>query len=324
MSRILNIIKKQYLLIIALVSVVAGLILTTNNALTIYAETINAGVLKIEYSGSGALFNENNIYPGYEITKNVTVTNQGSVPHSFSIAIDGTLGSLADVLVIEPSYLGSTVWSKTVSDIKKNPESDLIIGSIAPGGVANVDFKAYLPESVGNAYMGTSTFSFDFVMGNESTDEDEPGDEEKYDGGDRSAPDMVASTFSGTANIGSAESEDEIVEEEASEVDEQNEKGEALGAKTEELPVCYWWWILLIVFAIFLLVYGYLHWNRERVIVWFWPVFFGIVLYLIHWIIHDYYHPSDMCPYFVLFQIAGLLLYGGGIGIRKSQVVEKE
>jgi len=270
-----EIFKKNYLLIAAIFSVVLGLVLTTNNALTIYAETINAGVLKSGDVGSGALFNETNIYPGYEITKTVKVTNQGTLPHSFSIAVDNTLGPLADVLVIEPSVLGSVIWTKTVSEIKKSPDSDLIVGAIVPGGTAGVDIKAYLPESVGNEYMGTSTFSFDFLMGNESTDSSESEDEN----GEIVITEFSSSSVSGISSGVTLKSSEE-----------QNGLEEA----------------------------------RDQLIIWFWPLFTAIVLYLIHWILHDYYILLNMCPYFIWFQLAGLALYGGGVYMRRSQTPEEE
>jgi len=319
-----EIFKKNYLLIAAIFSVVLGLVLTTNNALTIYAETINAGVLKIEYVGSGALFNETNIYPGYEITKTVKVTNQGTLPHSFSIAVDNTLGPLADVLVIEPSVLGSVIWTKTVSEIKKSPDSDLIVGAIVPGGTAGVDIKAYLPESVGNEYMGTSTFSFDFLMGNESTDSSESEDEN----GEIVITEFSSSSVSGISSgvtLKSSEEQNGLEEAEESVLKvNQDEKGEALGVKTEEKPICFWWWVLLTIFAIFLAIFGYFKWNRDQLIIWFWPLFTAIVLYLIHWILHDYYILLNMCPYFIWFQLAGLALYGGGVYMRRSQTPEEE
>ncbi len=321
MSKIYKLFKKNYLLLIAIFSVALGLALTTGNALKIYAETVNAGVLKIEYAGSGPLFNETNIYPGFEITKTVTVTNQGTLPHSFSIATQNTLGPLADVLVIEPSVLGSPVWSKTISDIKSSPDSDVIIGSIAPGGVADVDIRAYLPESVGNEHMGTSTFSFDFLMGNESTDTAEP-----EEGGD-----VAVTTDFNSTNVNSStgtglnteEEGDKPIDEVALKVNKDDE-GEALGAETEDRTVCFWWWVLLAAFALTLILLGYFNKDKKQLVVWFWPVFAGVALYLIHWIFHDYYRPSDMCPYFIWFELLGLVLYGGGVYIKRSQAIEEK
>lgn len=129
------------------------------------------GALEIDYLGAPSpLFSVNNIAPGYSETKTISILNSGKVAHSFSLAVDGQLGKLADALVIEPEVGGQIVWSKTISQIAKNPDSNIIIGSIAPSTTAVVNIRAYLPREVDNSYQGSTTLSFNFVVGSESTD----------------------------------------------------------------------------------------------------------------------------------------------------------
>lgn len=158
--------------VLLLASFVVGLLFFGSYVFSVSAETKNAGPLKIEYSGSDPLFSATNIAPGYFENRILTITNNGTVPHSFAIAVSGTLGELAQVLHIQPFVLGSPVWDKTINQIATAPDSNTIIGSIAPGGTATVDLKAYLPDSVGNDYRGKTTLAFSFVVGNEEPEPD--------------------------------------------------------------------------------------------------------------------------------------------------------
>lgn len=151
--------------ILLLASFVIGFLFFGSYVLSVSAETKNAGPLKIEYPGADPLFSAANIAPGYSETKTLTITNQGTVSHSFAIAVSGSLGSLADVLHLTPKVSGSAVWDKTISDLATG-DSNTIIGSIAPGGVATVDLMAYLPD-VGNDYQGAATMTFDFIVGDQ-------------------------------------------------------------------------------------------------------------------------------------------------------------
>lgn len=303
--------KMQFTKIIFYSSLVLGIIGTAFSGYQANAASINAGVLSIDYAGApGPLFSATNIAPGYSETKALTVKNNGKVPHSFSIAVSGTLGSLADVLIIEPKVLGSVVWSKTISGIVKYPDSNVIVGSIAPGGTANVDITASLPSGTGNAYQGTTTLSFDFIVGNEITDSAEPV--AGVAGGGvvqrtiRRIRNAVVGTGGETAPATVAPSNDTTPSGQvAGASTESSTKGEESNGK----PVCYWWWILLIVLAAFLGFWGYLSRKREIIFAWVWPIFAAAVLYLVHWILHDYYTPSKWCPYFIWYELILLVLY---------------
>ena len=152
--------------ILLLASFVVGLLFFGSYVLNVSAETKNAGPLKIGYPGADPLFSATNIAPGYSETKTLTITNQGTIPHSFAIAVSGTLGELADVLHLMPKVSGVPIWDKTIADLN-NDDSHTIIGSIAPGGAATVDLTAYLPDSVNNDYQDKSTLTFSFIVGNQ-------------------------------------------------------------------------------------------------------------------------------------------------------------
>ena len=295
--------KKNISTLVALLSILIGLVLTFNYA---NAETLNAGVLKISYSGSGPLFSAQNIAPGYSETKVVTVKNTGTLPHSFSVAVSGTLGSLADALKIKTEVLGIDVWEKTLSDISLDPDSNLIVGSIAPGGEALISFTASLPRDVGNSFQGAETFAFSFVMGNESTDSPEPNDDEfeSLVGGN------IASLL-GVSSIGKEDAEQpkEPADPDTIKINEEVPQPEAKGEEKSDLVNCFWWWLLLIIFALFLTIYFVVTNKREMVFRWVWPIFGSVVLILVHWGLHDFYEKVVYCDWFWFFELILLVVY---------------
>lgn len=281
-------------------------------AATVSARTLEAGKLRIEYAGEGALFNETNIAPGFEVVKTVTVTNTGNVPHSFSIAVSGQLGKLAEVLQIEPRNFetGAPIWNKTINNIAKAPDSNVIFGSIAPGQTRQVNIAAILPLSVGNEYQDTSTFLFDFVVGNESTDPSELVSQSLNISSFISANPRIPSALRGNSSTsGSIVSSDDtgVVAGANNNSSSVNNQGEVGGVSTESKNICPWWWILLIVLAALLTLYGILFRRRKSWFFLFWPVFFGAVIYDIHLILQGYYQPSKWCGWWfigiVLFEI---------------------
>ena len=251
----------------------------------------------------------------------MSVINNGKVPHSFSLAVSGTLGPLAEVLVIEPKVLGTVAWSKTISTIVKFPESNVIVGSIAPGGTAIVEITALLPANTGNNYQGAATLSFDFIVGNEITDIPEP----ITDTGGGLVQRTVGLVRDFVDNVTGELTPTEIAKEQEGQVagtatNEADTKGEESSGK----PICYGWWILLIVLAIFLSVYGYIKRKREMLFDWVWPLLSVVILYLVHWILHDYYAPSRWCPYFVWLELALLVLYYIAIAVIPAKIQEEK
>lgn len=137
----------------------------------------NAGVLEISYPGVGPLFSIDNAAPGMNEPRTVTIKNNGSKAHSLSIATQGSLGSLAAETIIETRNTtdNSLIWSKKLNAIAAFPNSTQILSSIDPGATAQIDIIAILPTSLDNNYQNTSTLIFDFIVGNEDTDENEDG-----------------------------------------------------------------------------------------------------------------------------------------------------
>lgn len=308
--------KFKYIFIISYVLVACSLLASFVSKAE--AEVMNAGSLAIDYPGApGPLFTASNVAPGYSEAKSLTITNTGKVPHSFSIAVSSDLGPLANVMVIEPKVLNTVVWTKTIAQIAKNPESNIIIGSIAPSGSASVQIRAYLPTTVGNEFQGTSTLSFSFVMGNESTDQAEPSaDAGTIDSGGVStvAAGNLARVFNRIANAIQAAPSDTPADTTAGEIkgaatNNNDTEGQAEGEETNSKTTCYWWWVLSIILVIFLAIYGYIVRKIEIVFSWVWPIFAGAVVYLVHWIMHDYFTPSNMCQYFILIDLAILIIY---------------
>ena len=269
------------------------------------AQNVTAGVLSIEYEGTGPLFSETNLYPGYEKVRTITVTNNGKVAHSFSIAVDGQLGKLAEVLQIEPRNFETKVpfWNKTINNIAKDPNSAIIVGSIAPGETRKVDMAAILPITVGNDYQDTSTFSFDFVVGNESTDQEEPTDI-SLDLNNLvtiNAQNNAEKETRGNQEI--AQNPDTNAGEVANEAEEK-----VAGTETENKNPCFWWWALPLFLALFLTIYGYSAKSRN----WFyafWPIFAGAIVLNIHWILHQYFEPVKGCDYTLWITLGELVVY---------------
>lgn len=280
-----------------------------------YASPIKAGVLDIDYDGSpGPLFNASNIAPGYSETKTLQVVNNGKKAHSFSIAVSGELGSLADVLRIKPTISGqlAPVWDKSIREISQySNQSVVIVGSILPSGTLFINVEAYLPQSVGNEYQGTTTLSFSFVVGNESDDEAE-GEETIV----RTTENTTTRRASGSSGFGLLSSEgttdvSEVEKEDAQspEVLGESNPNDTKGAKAEKDSLCFWWWVLSLILALFLVFWGYLNKKREIIFSWFWPVFVVTILYFLHWGLHQWYKPSKYCDYFILIELALLATY---------------
>ena len=160
--------------ILLLASFVVGLLFFGSYVLNVSAETKNAGPLEISYDGD-KLFEELNIAPGFEKTKTISVKNNGSVAHSFAIAVSGVSGDLADVIMIMPKISGVSLWSNAMSLselVSLSDGSQTVIGSILPGETKAIDLTASMNSSAGNDYQGKSTSTFSFIVGDQ---EPEPG-----------------------------------------------------------------------------------------------------------------------------------------------------
>ena len=162
---------KNIRLLIYILVALLGIIGLVRYAHRVNAENLNAGPLNIAFTGVGAMFTQSDMAPGDVVDKEVTVTNNGTVNHSFAIATTNVTGELKDALYIKPAVNGSEVWSKSVSELD-NPSDpgQTVISDIAPGNAVVVNLKAEFNPASGNDYQGKSV-NFDFVFG---TQEAEP------------------------------------------------------------------------------------------------------------------------------------------------------
>jgi len=136
----------------------------------VQADTLTSGPLTISYPGAGSIFSEMNIAPGDSFQKTLTITNNGTVNHSFSIATKNVSGNLADKLDIQPYVSGSQVWSASVADLGALPtHSKMIMSNIVPGNTTSVDLRAVLDSSIDNSYQGGSV-KFDLIFGSEEAE----------------------------------------------------------------------------------------------------------------------------------------------------------
>jgi len=182
-KKIFGNLKKFRLLIYILIALmgVGGLL---GYVRKVNAANVNAGPLNVAFTGVGAMFTQSDMAPGDVVDKEVTVTNNGTVNHSFAIATKNVTGELKDALYIKPVVNGSEVWSKSVSELANLPtESQTVINDIAPGNVAVVNLKAEFDPASGNDYQGKSV-NFNFVFG---TQEAEPTPTPSVTGGGVSA-----------------------------------------------------------------------------------------------------------------------------------------
>lgn len=309
----MKIFKQKFTTVLLALAFLFGAASTVNFAMKTEAASQNVGDLTINYPGS-PLFNASNIAPGYEETRTISVTNNGSTNHSFSIALDAANGPLANVLQFEPRALPGNfpIWNHTLAEIATSADGFVVFSAITPGQTVEFNLAAILPESVGNDYQGKSVQTFGIIMGSDFVYADNPPTIPVFGpsgGATTSAPAPMhisaRSTTGATAEtLATAEPK---VEQKPGEV--LGTTTETKGESTENLIVCYWWLILLIIFAVFLLIYGWIFNKKELMFDWVWPIVGGALLYIIHEILHRYYTPSKWCPYFIWIQLLMLLIY---------------
>lgn len=294
-----------------------------------FAATTNVGFLVLNYAGDPPLFHEINIAPGFNIIKTVSVTNTGQASHSLSIAVSGKLGELAKVLEIEPrdGDTHSPFWRKTIEDIAKDPASDKIFTSIAPGQTKILEMAAYLPEDIGNEYQNMSTGAFDFILTSEDEDSPSNNNSNSNSNANFNTNSVVGGNTNGSASSIARISAGQILSlsntNSSSVAEDSNtnanpaviqigkdENGQAEGAATSDQKWCFWWWALLVLLFLFLALYEYVVRKLRNIFYEFWPVFAGALTAVVHWILHDYYRPVKWCGWtFYLILIALVLIY---------------
>ena len=313
--------KQKFTSILLAAAFLLGAISTVNFALKTEAATLDSGSFTI-VTPSDPLFSGINIAPGYLNAKTIQVTNTSTSAKDFSIALSNLSGELKDVLKIKAEVEGTLKWDKVLANIAVSPNNELV--ATVPGKqTVNVTFTAYLPTEVGNPYQAKSV-SFDFVMGDSTIEYQEPVEPIIEPVGPTSETESTGGVTGGTtpltfggrsiglAGPGGAGTEGQAL---APVTEQPKETGQVLGqaeTKGEEASNkiwCYWWLILLIILAVFLIVYGWLTYNKEIIFSWVWPILAGVLVYVIHLILHRYYTPVKWCHYSIWFYLGELTIY---------------
>lgn len=215
-------------------------------------------------------FNSTNLYPGVEVHKTLSVKNIGIYNHSFSIATSGVSGNLAEVLQIEPRVNGNAVWNKTLSQIAQSPQTDLIIPNISPNQTVNIDIAAILPSNVGNNYSGSSVSSFNFDIGNESTDQIEPSvysqSSTQISSSSRTRIPAFGRTYSAANSTPSPDStisptSSPTITEGTVLADENNAVKGAEDVNQSKLPS---WWLWIIILLALIVLYLFFYHRRKK------------------------------------------------------------
>jgi predicted ribosomally synthesized peptide with SipW-like signal peptide len=126
------------------------------------ANVFTAGTLTIAGPGANGiasgLLEVTNIYPGWEQSNTVTITNSGSLPFKYKVTATTTdydkLWNGADGLQV-------SVNDGTFVDIDQF--SNVLLGSIKAGGTQDVKFTFKLPTTANDDYQGLSN-SINFVF----------------------------------------------------------------------------------------------------------------------------------------------------------------
>jgi len=293
--------KKKILLPIAMSSILIGLIGLVFSVFSTRAATITPGPLSISYTGD-QLFNETNIAPGDIFVKDVSVRNTGTLPHSFSISVTNVSGDLANIIQIEPRENGAAIWNETLAGLGAlSNQSKVVLASIDPGATRNLQFAAIFPATSGNEYQGQSATNFNFVFGNESTDQSEPSSFSSPRTRSLGQSIISAITYNPPANDTAQAQPDQT---------NPNQDGTAKGATTVAKELCFWWLVALIILVISLILYYRYNKGREKLVVWWlWPVLFAAVLYVGHYYVDKSYQQTIFCHWFWAIEAAVLLVY---------------
>jgi len=295
-------------LAVALTSIAVGLTGLVVTSYKTYAANLTAGSLTISYDGD-QLFNETNIKPGDVIERNISVTNNGTLPHSFSMSASNVTGNLASVLQIEPRENGLAFWNETLASLASLPNgSKVIISSIDPGATRNLQIAAIFPASAGNDYQDKSVVNFSFSFGTESTDQVEnqsPPPEISFGQsllsaitynppaagttGDQGVTGQPGTTGTGGAVAGA--------------------ESDTRGATAEAKSLCFWWLVMLIILIIALVLYHRYIKEERPAFWWIWPIVMAAVLFFVQYYFDRSYQKTIFCQYFWAVEAVVLIIY---------------
>jgi Ca2+-binding RTX toxin-like protein len=159
--------KKRLLTIVSLILI--GTLIYQNGGLGFFDKKVAyaVGDLNVVWQ-SDPLFNYSNIAPGFEITKNVGVTN--SAPSPRSVAIKGIKTSdtanMASVMHIEIKEGANVLYYDTLTNFFASSASPfgIFLSDLGNGGSTNYSVKVVFDESAGNQYQNKNIV-FDLQIG---------------------------------------------------------------------------------------------------------------------------------------------------------------
>jgi len=129
------------------------------------AGSLAAGPLEISYTGGEPVFSESNIIPGASYTKDITVTNNGTIPHSLALGATNVSGALANDLYLEP--LLADAWRLSITELAQSDQT--VLADIAPGETTTFTLQAELETAAGNNLQNQSV-SFDLIFGTQEAE----------------------------------------------------------------------------------------------------------------------------------------------------------
>ncbi|KPU27473.1 hypothetical protein TR13x_05235 [Caloranaerobacter sp. TR13] len=166
--------KKRLVLIMILIGLLAfgvgmGTYAWFTSSVTTTNNVFKTGILRIKNPGNGVfasgILNVDNIYPGWEGSKKITITNDGTLAFKFKLK-DITLKSQND----EGKILYNGTNGLRVSFDKQNwyrvkdITNYVFSGQINKGKSKTITVYYKLPKEAGNGYQGKSvTLEFNFV-----------------------------------------------------------------------------------------------------------------------------------------------------------------
>jgi len=293
--------KKKTGYLIASVSVCIGLLGLIFSVIGTRAATLTPGPLSISYAGD-QLFNETNIEPGDVFIKDISITNTGTLPHSFSMSAGNVSGNLANVIQIEPRDGGSAIWNETLANLAAIPNgSKVVIASIGPKSTKNLQIAAIFPSASGNEFQGQSSANFSFIFGNESTDKAELSSFTSLRPRSLGQSIISAITYNPPSEDTSQAQPDQT---------NSNSDGTAKGTTTVVKELCFWWLVALVILIISLILYYRYNKGREKLVVWWlWPILFAAALYVVHYYVDKSYQQTIFCHWFWAIEAATLIVY---------------
>lgn len=133
------------------------------------AITLTPGPLTVSYEGDGSLFSETNLEPGDRISKDLTITNNGTINHNFAIATNNISGELASSITISAKEELNIIWTKTIAELENIDNTSFFITNLAPNQTKQITLIAEFPIDKDNQHANKNV-NFNIVFGSEESE----------------------------------------------------------------------------------------------------------------------------------------------------------